>query len=78
MSVLPIEAHADGVEPCRKRSRCGGPVSQKAQLVGFQMQVEMLDGGVEKVGKSWNPNVGVEFQVWMGWKTDIQVGTWSR
>ena len=37
------------------------------------MQVETLDGGAEKVSKAWNPNVEVEFRMWVGWKTDIQV-----
>ena len=68
-----MQGEKDSVEPCRKRSHCGGPVSEMARLVGFQMQVEMLDGGAEKVSKAWNPNVEVEFRVWMGWKTDIQV-----
>ena len=33
--------------------------------MGFQKQVDMLDGDVEKANKAWNPNVEVEFRVWM-------------
>ena len=38
------------------------------------MQVEMLDGGVEKVKKkAWDLDGSVRFRVWMEWKTDSQV-----
>ena len=41
--------------------------------MGGQIQVEMLDGGVEKVNKAWNQGGSVRFRVWMEWKTDGQV-----
>ena len=39
------------------------------------MQVERLDGDVEKlkVNKAWDQDGIVRFQVWMEWKTDSQV-----
>ena len=37
------------------------------------MQVEMLDGGVEKVNKAWDQDGSVRLRVWMEWKTDSQV-----
>ena len=37
------------------------------------MQVEMSDVGVEEVRKVLDPNMEVEFRMWMGWKTDIHV-----
>ena len=41
--------------------------------MGVQIQVEMLDGGVEKVNKPWIRGGNVKFQVWMEWKMDGQV-----
>ena len=41
--------------------------------MGVQIQVEMLDGGVEKVNKPWDQGGNVKVQVWMEWKMDGQV-----
>ena len=56
-----------------KVSQCGGQASKADQSVGDQIQVEMLDGGVEKVNKPWDQGGNVKVQVWMEWKMDGQV-----